>query len=79
MAQKPYPDPAVSLLTIPAAAKHIDASPDTVRRMIARGDLPAYRYGPKLVRIDPADLVKLRRPVTPTAAYRDALDGGGAA
>ena len=38
--------------------------------MIARGELRAYRYGPRLIRIDPADLAALREPVTSLADLR---------
>lgn len=38
--------------------------------MIERGELRAYRYGPRIIRVDLADLQRLRRPVTPTAEYR---------
>ncbi|KZE65742.1 hypothetical protein AWM60_10350 [Micrococcus aloeverae] len=57
-------------LTIPDVARALNCSPDTVRRMIARGELRAYRYGPKLIRIDPADLAALREPVTSLADLR---------
>lgn len=42
--------------TIAEAARHKGVSTVTVRRWISRGDLPAYRVGPKLIRIRPADL-----------------------
>ena len=57
-------------LTIAEFANAIAASPATVRRMIARGDLRAYRYGPRIIRIDPADLRAMREPVTPLAELR---------
>lgn len=38
--------------------------------MIARGDLRAYRYGPRLIRIDAADLRAMRQPVTSLAELR---------
>lgn len=62
-------------LTIPDAANRLGVNPATVRRMIARGELKAYRYGPRLIRIDPADLLALREPVTSLAELRagDAL------
>lgn len=44
------------MVTLAAAANTLGVSPRTVRRMIARGELKAYRYGPRLIRIDPADL-----------------------
>lgn len=57
-------------LTIPDVAKVLNCSTDTVRRMITRGELRAYRYGPRLIRIDPADLAALREPVTSLADLR---------
>ena len=61
-------------LTLQDAADLLGTSPSSVRRMIARGDLRAYRYGPRLIRIDPADLRAMRQPVTSLAELR----GGGA-
>lgn len=62
-------------LTIPQAAELLAVSSDTIRRMIARGELRAYRYGPRINRIDPEDLLKVREPVTSLADLR----GGAAA
>lgn len=39
----------------------------TIRRYIAEGRLPACRMGPKLIRIDTADLDALSSPVDNTA------------
>lgn len=55
--------PGVSPWTIQEAADYLSVNRETVRRMIARGDLKAHRVGPRLIRIDPADVVKLRRPI----------------
>lgn len=52
-----------TLLSIESAAGHLDVSPYTVRRMIARGDLKAVRIG-RLIRIKPSDLERAMRPVT---------------
>lgn len=38
--------------TIAQAASALDVSRDTIRRMIARGELYAERIGPRLVRVD---------------------------
>jgi len=71
MARKPRtPHPEPQTLGITEAAAYLGVSRDTVRRRIADGDLPAHRLGPKLIRINVADLDHLRRPI-PTAA------GGG--
>lgn len=53
-----------NLLSIEDVAQILACSTKSVRRLISRGDLPAYRYGPRLIRIDPRDLDKLRQPVT---------------
>lgn len=45
-----------------AATKHRVCS-KTIRRYIAVGLLPAYRVGPKLIRIDTDDLAALLTPV----------------
>lgn len=45
------------------AAEYLGITDRTLRRMIAAGDLPAYRLGPRLLRIDVADLDALMRPV----------------
>ena len=51
-------------LTIPDVAQALNCSPDTVRRMIARGELRAYRYGPRLIRIDPVSYTHLTLPTS---------------
>lgn len=53
-------------LSIDAAADHLGVNPRTIRRRIADGSLPAYRIGPKILRIDPADVDRLGRRI-PTA------------
>lgn len=45
------------------AAEYLGITDRTLRRMIAAGKLPAYRLGPRLLRIDVADLDALMRPV----------------
>lgn len=66
---------SLSRLTIAQVADELQSSPDTVRRMIARGELRAYRYGQRIIRIDRADLDKMRKPVTRV----DEFMGGDAA
>lgn len=52
-------------LTIEDAADLLQCSSITIRRMISRGGLKAYRFpGSRLIRIDPRDLDKVRKPVT---------------
>ncbi|WP_083980070.1 excisionase family DNA-binding protein [Demequina salsinemoris] len=55
------PDQTFSLTT---AGELLGCSTDTVRRMIARGDLKAVRVGKRLIRIRRRDLDRALRPVT---------------
>lgn len=54
-------------LTIKEVAEILATSELTVRRMISRGELRAYRFGKgsRIIRIDPADLQALREEVNP--------------
>lgn len=55
------------LLTLADAALRAQTSQKTIRRRIAEGHLPAMRMaGSRLLRIDPADLDALFRPVPTT-------------
>jgi excisionase family DNA binding protein len=45
------------------AAAYAGVSVKTIRRRILDGSLPAHRMGPRLLRIDRADLDQLFRPV----------------
>lgn len=56
-----------SLLTQAEAADACAVSVRTIRRWIAAGMLPARRVGPRLVRIDAADLLGLGRPLNVAA------------
>lgn len=53
-------------ITIAEAAQLKGVHPQTIRRMIARGELVGYRFGPRLLRVDPAELEALEHPI-PTA------------
>lgn len=64
-------------LTVKEVADLTGTSVPTVRRWISRGELRAYFYGARVLRIDPADLRKMRREVTP-ATYAH-VSGGDAA
>lgn len=68
--------PADPMISAAAAAEELGVHPATIRRMISRGELPAYKLGPKSIRIARSDLdrFKHRRPVTPAWATL----GGGA-
>lgn len=52
--------------TIAEAAARTRVCTKTLRRWIAAGRLTAYRYGPHLIRLDPAEVDALLRPI-PTA------------
>lgn len=52
-------------LTIAEVAEITNTSAPTVRRWISRGELRAYRYSPRVIRIDPADLRAMREEVNP--------------
>ena len=45
------------LLTRAQAAELLTVSEDTVSRLIASGQLPAYRISPRVIRLDKADVL----------------------
>lgn len=51
------------LMTVPQASKYLGVSPQTIRRHIAAGRLPAVRMGPRLTRIRRDDLDALIQPM----------------
>lgn len=52
------------------AAEHTGLSVKTLRRLVERGDLKAYKFpGIKNILIDPKDIVKALKPVTPLAEH----------
>lgn len=51
------------LASIAAAAEQADVHPRTIRRYIAAGRLPAYRVGPRLLKVDLDDLDAVFTPV----------------
>lgn len=60
---KPSPTPHPSrYISIGAAAERASVSKDTIRRMIAEGELPAYRFRGQ-VRIAVEDVDKAMRPL----------------
>lgn len=56
-------------LTIKDAAEILSCSEITVRRMINKGDLRAYRFG-RMIRIKETDFKKVFKPVTNLADIR---------
>lgn len=63
-----YADRGPTRIGLREAAAYCDVDPRTVRRWIAAGRLNALRVGPRLIKIDIAELDKILQPV-----------GGGAA
>lgn len=58
-------EPDQQWLTIADTATYTGVSTSTVRRWIKDGRLRAYRFGPRAVRIDPADLHGMAEEVNP--------------
>lgn len=59
-------DPADDLVTLQYASRTRGVSERTLRRRIADGSLPAYRFGPRLLRVKLADLDQLMQRVPTT-------------
>lgn len=53
--------PRNRLLTVAAAGDHIGVSTKTLRRRIAEGELPAYRIGPRAIRVRLEDVEAMCR------------------
>jgi excisionase family DNA binding protein len=51
------------LVGINQAAEYADVHPITIRRWISAGRVPAYRAGPRLLKIDLNELDAMLRPV----------------
>lgn len=47
--------------TLAHAAERTGISVKTLRRWVASGRLPAYRYGPRLLRVEPHEIDRLMR------------------
>lgn len=65
-------------LSTAAAAEHLGVHPETIRRMVARGTLRAFRAG-RVLRIPAADLEPHRAAVQHTAPRPRAVRGEFAA
>lgn len=55
--------PSTGWGTIPQAAEHYQLSTDSIRRMIARGEIEAKRFGPRLIRVNLASIEASARPI----------------
>jgi excisionase family DNA binding protein len=53
------------LISLGDAAALLGVHARTVRRYITSGRIQGYRVGPRLVKIDAADIDKLMRPIPP--------------
>lgn len=51
------------LITLAAAAEHLGTCRRTIRRRIAAGDLIGYRLGPRMIRVDLAEVDALLAPI----------------
>lgn len=54
------------LVGINQASEYADVNPKTIRRWVSAGHVPAYRVGPRLLKIDLNELDAMLRPI-PTA------------
>jgi excisionase family DNA binding protein len=61
--QKRHPEQARAFVGIPEAAVYLDADHKTVRRLISRGKLRAYRLGTRDIKIRVTDLESVLTPI----------------
>jgi excisionase family DNA binding protein len=54
--------------SVPEAAIRHGVNPRTIRRYISEGRLPAYRLGPRLIRVKVVDSDQLLRPIYTTGS-----------
>lgn len=59
------------LLTIDQAGERCGLTGRTIRRYIAEGRLKAHRIGPRLIRIDPADLKAMYETIPTVGSFSD--------
>lgn len=72
--KRPAKVPARRLASIAAAADYAACSGKTIRRRIADGTIPAYRFGKRSLRVDLADIDGALSPI-PTVANSHAHRG----
>lgn len=66
------PRPRRQLVTVEAAAERLDVSARSVRRYITAGRLTGYRVGPRLIKVDLAEVETFARPIPADDRYRSA-------
>jgi excisionase family DNA binding protein len=57
------------MISMDTAADNLGVSKRTIRRLIESGDLPAYKIGGKIVRVDADDVAKLLKPIDPQRPF----------
>src|SRR5699024_1749508 len=62
--------PITAYLTVPQVAEALSCSPDTVRRLIARGEMRTVRFG-RLIRVATGEVARAGRPVSRPSRSRD--------
>lgn len=70
------PEPNRRWASLEQAAKHLECSERTIRRLIASGRIAGYRFGDRLLRVDLAEVDALAHPI-PTATAVDRAAAGG--
>ncbi len=60
------------LESVPHAADYLGVSTKTIRRYIAAGRLVGYRAGPRLIRVDRAELDAMLRVIPTAGGHNDA-------
>lgn len=63
------PTPPRRWASLDAAASHLNCSPRTLRRMIARGEITGYRVGARMLRVDLEELDALAQPIPAADAF----------
>lgn len=72
MSEELLPTVTRRFVDVEQAAAHLGLCQKTIRTLVARGDLPAYRIGRKILRLDLADVEALLVPTTPARPRVDA-------
>lgn len=59
-------------VSIAVAAKYAGVHPRTIRRMISRGDVQGFRFGPRILRVDLDDIEAMLRRIPTAGGGHDA-------